>query len=516
MKRVKNKLITTLLAVTMAFSLTACGISQDNLDSAVTPLSEQITTINATLTEMQTLDTTLDGYIDTLESKVTTLETDLTAVNTALESLEENSATKTALLETKTALESEINTIKADITALKAKDTELDDKITALQTALSTEITDTETWIEETFATKTACDNLKTEINTSIATLQTKMDGLEDSIDNLETTVYGLQQDIDDLKNRIDELEKVINCMASGTHTLEKYVDNGDKTHSPACENCGYVDITTKERHYDYIDENCKCSVCGKEHYLPLADEGLCYCDYCKKYIHDLDENCVCVICSCPIHTVDSTTGICSVCNTFGAAASITVEGEKTYYSIFDEAIAYANGKDGTVIVIENDCSAEYSYPYVGFTSGSVTVDLNGKTIDAVENYVLFTEGGSVTIRDSVGGGKTNGQLGGQEGSLIIESGKYARIDYGGNITITGGEFVLVTVRGEGTTKAVSGGSFEKIGVYKNFGTFADILEDGYCFYDSDGNVVDISNVELDGYYYYLYNVTVGAKQSNK
>ena len=61
----------------MAFSLTACGVSQDNLDSAVTPLSEQITTINTTLTEMQTLDTTLDGYIDTLESKVTTLETDL-------------------------------------------------------------------------------------------------------------------------------------------------------------------------------------------------------------------------------------------------------------------------------------------------------------------------------------------------------------------------------------------------------------------------------------------------------
>ena len=35
MKRAKNKIITTLLAVAMAFSLTACGVSQDNLDSAV-------------------------------------------------------------------------------------------------------------------------------------------------------------------------------------------------------------------------------------------------------------------------------------------------------------------------------------------------------------------------------------------------------------------------------------------------------------------------------------------------
>ena len=224
MKRNKTitKLLAILIAVTMAFSLTACGVSQDNLDRAVTPLSEQITTINETLTEMQTLDTTLDGYIDTLETKVTTLETDLTAVNTTLESLEENSATKTALLETKTALESEINTIKADITALKAKDTELDGKITALQTALSTEITDTKTWIEETFATKTACDTLKAEINTSIATLQGKIDGLETSVATLNTTVTALQKQVEENTNKIEELENRINCL-EGKHEAETF-----------------------------------------------------------------------------------------------------------------------------------------------------------------------------------------------------------------------------------------------------------------------------------------------------
>ncbi len=228
MTRAKNKIITTLLAVSIAFSLTACGVSQDNLDSAVTPLSEQITTINATLTEMQTLDTTLDGYIDTLESKVATLETDLTAVNTTLETLEENSATKTALLETKTALESEIAKIKADITALKAKDTELDGKITELETALSTEITDTETWIEETFATKSACDTLKTEINASITELQGKIDGLETSVETLNTAVTALQeqveqnkQDIDDLKNTVNDLQIRINCL-EGKHVINE------------------------------------------------------------------------------------------------------------------------------------------------------------------------------------------------------------------------------------------------------------------------------------------------------
>ena len=224
MKRNKTitKLLAILIAVTMAFSLTACGVSQDNLDSAVTPLSEQITTINTTLTEMQTLDTTLDGYIDTLESKVTTLETDLTAVNTTLESLEENSATKTALWETKTTLETEINAIKTDITALKAKDAELDGKITELQTALSTEITDTKTWIEETFGTKTACDTLKTEINTSIATLQGKIDGLETSIETLNTAVTALQTQVEENTNKIEELEIRINCL-EGKHVTETF-----------------------------------------------------------------------------------------------------------------------------------------------------------------------------------------------------------------------------------------------------------------------------------------------------
>ncbi len=215
-----TKVFAILLCVCMSFGLTACA-NQEDIDSSVTPLSEQITTINATLTEMQTLDTTLDGYIDTLETKVATLETDLTAVNTTVETLEENSATKTALLETKTALESEINTIKADITVLKAKDTELDGKITELQTALSAEIADTETWIEDTFATKTAFDTLKTEINTSLATLQGKIDGLETSVDMLNTTVTALQTQVEENTKKLEEFEIRINCL-EGKHVINE------------------------------------------------------------------------------------------------------------------------------------------------------------------------------------------------------------------------------------------------------------------------------------------------------
>ena len=118
MKKIRTTtLIALLLCVCTVFGLTACT-GQEDIDNAVMPLSEQMTTVNATLAEMRTLDTTLNGHIDALEAKAATLEAALSAVNTTLEALEESSATKAALLETKTALEGEINTVKADITAL--------------------------------------------------------------------------------------------------------------------------------------------------------------------------------------------------------------------------------------------------------------------------------------------------------------------------------------------------------------------------------------------------------------
>ena len=232
----------------------------------------------------------------------------------------------------------------------------------------------------------------------------------------------------------------IITTEAKETHTLEKGIDNGDGTHSPACQYCDYVDTATTEEHSDYIDENC-----------------------------------ICTVCSLAVHTVDSTTGICSVCGDFAAAASITVDGVKTYYATFDEAIAYANGKDGTVMVIENDCYI--TNVYLRFTSGNVTIDLNGKTIDSTSNYSIPVNGATVTIRDSVGGGKTLETVGGWSGTLIIEGGTHSYISNPKNLIITGGEFASVTSTIEDTV-TISGGSFEKIGVNSRMGTLADMLAD--------------------------------------
>ncbi len=302
-----------------------------------------------------------------------------------------------------------------------------------------------------------------------------------------------------------------ITCSVCGTvtteakeaHTLERYVDNGNDTHSLACQYCDYVD--RREPHI--MDENCKCSVCGTEqHYVPGADWGDCLCHYCMEMIHNLDENCVCRVCSLSVHTVNSTTGICLACNNFTAAASVTVDGVKAYYAIFDEAIACANGKDGALIVIENDCENQTNI--TKFTSGSVTIDLNGKTIGLMFDYCIPIDGATVIVRDSVGGGKAL-RITGWSGTLIIEDGIHEEVYAPDNLVITGGEFTNVYVNSYKEAVALSGGSYEAIHVIQTH-SFAAILEDGYCFYDEEGNVVDVSTIEIVNGYYHLYNVTVG------
>ncbi len=247
---------------------------------------------------------------------------------------------------------------------------------------------------------------------------------------------------------------------ANENHTFERYVDNGYGTHSHICENCDYVDTERKQ-----------------------------------------------------IHTVNSTTGICSVCNAFAAAVSITVGSEKTYYATLDEAIVYANNNNDTVIVIENDCGKmDASWKFI---SGSVTIDLNGKTISNMTGtHSLSIDGATVRICDSVGGGKTLGMVSGWSGTLIIEGGTHSSVLSPESLIITSGEFASVSVTID-KTATISGGSFEQIGVYSGMGTLADILADGYCFYDSERNVLDVSQIELDESWYYVYNVTVGAIQQS-
>lgn len=262
-------------------------------------------------------------------------------------------------------------------------------------------------------------------------------------------------------------------------HASTEFTDNSNGTHTGKCV-CG-VEVT-------------------EEHKFTCADNG--------NGTHT--EKCVCGEEVIGVHTMSSKTGACTICNALVAAASITIDTVKTYYFTFEEAVAYANGKDGTVIVVENDCTVNGS---VDFESGSVTIDLNGKAIGSTYNYIFHRADGSITIRDSVGGGRT---VQGVDGStVIIEGGTHAGTVSGRNLIVTGGNFAYVRIS-EGDSATISGGSFEDIGIIRSVGTLADMLADGYCFYDKEGNVVDVSTIQTDKYgWYNLYNVTVGAIKEN-
>lgn len=142
------------------------------------------------------------------------------------------------------------------------------------------------------------------------------------------------------------------------------------------------------------------------------------------------------------------------------------------------------------------------------FESGSVTIDLNGKTVDSKTNTIFHNAGGSITIRDSVGGGKTLQRVWGT--TVIIEGGTHEGNVTADELTITGGHFAYVAVT-TGETATISGGSFERIRIFSGVGTLDVMLADGYCFYDKDGNVVDTSTIQAVSAWYDLYNVTVGA-----
>lgn len=150
-KTLSLTLMTLLLCVCMVFGFTGC-VNQEDINTAIAPISEQITAINTSIDDLKAVDTALDGYIDALETKVTELE-----------------ASDTATAE-------EITAVKSAIEALKTKDTELEGKITTLENHVNTELSETEDWAEATFATLAQYAEIQTEISNIKKTLTTLVD----------------------------------------------------------------------------------------------------------------------------------------------------------------------------------------------------------------------------------------------------------------------------------------------------------------------------------------------------
>ena len=257
-------------------------------------------------------------------------------------------------------------------------------------------------------------------------------------------------------------------------------------------ENCKCTECGTEGHQFD---DNCVCTACGRQHDLSPSD---CKCYLCGETYHNMNDFCTCDTCGKSLHEIDTATGICSICNTMGAAASITDGGVKTYYALIDDAIKVGAGK---TIVLENNCKRQDIA--VSFQSGTYIIDLNGFNYDCGSNIALRPNNNNthITVRDSKGGG-------GMKSSGIKSSVTSTR----GTVVIEGGNFDIANFSlSDGAQLIIYGGSFEQVYINDYYGTLEDVLPEGYCFYDAEGNVVDVAaETENKGGFLYLYNVTVG------
>ena len=195
---------------------------------------------------------------------------------------------------------------------------------------------------------------------------------------------------------------------------------------------------------------------------------------------------------------MDPETGICDICNTMGAAASITEDGVTTYYAVIDDAIKAGVGK---TIVLERDCIREDIM--VEFARGTYIIDLNGFNYNSGSNIAIRPRNSDthITIRDSKGGGGMKGY--GMNSSVTAIQ---------GTVVIEGGSFDVANFSlSDGAQLILYGGSFAEVFINDYYGTLEDVLPEGYCFYDAEGNVVDpaTESVNNNGFLR-LYNVTVG------
>lgn len=124
----------------------------------------------------------------------------------------------------------------------------------------------------------------------------------------------------------------------------------------------------------------------------------------------------------------------------------------------------------------------------------------------------VFVIGASVTIKDSVGGGKITAlQL--RDGIMNIENGLFGEVFLSGGVcTVVEGEFDLFSAT-TGSSVQIAGGSYKEVEVYKTIGTHDALLTEGYCFYDTQGNAIDISSIEQVNGWHEIVNVTVNEVQ---
>lgn len=555
-----KKLLVILIVLVAIFTLSCCEKVEKAVEEATAPLRDSVTALEEAKKALETEKASVEAEKTALEREKAELEADKAALEREKAELESQ---KAALEADKAAQADKIEELEADKAAKTDEIEELEAEIEAKEKELAALRECIATGhIYDEFAFAIVPDHSGSVTGTAVCT---RCNHVESQLGSWQWGDYGavlVFTGIFDLTE--EELSEKATMAVSCSHTII----NGNTwnsltfksvihTHNVDPIDCRCTDC------YEYfhaeivdcqctqcgvylheLDENCVCTLCGGEHYFKI--KGACFCYSCYKWLHDFDENCRCKVCAAESHTfdsncvctacgrqhdlspsscecylcggtyhnmndfctcetcgkstheIDTATGICSICNTMGAAASITDGGVKTYYALIDDAIKVGAGK---TIVLENNCKRQDIA--VSFQSGTYIIDLNGFNYDSGSNIALRPNNSNthITVRDSKGGG-------GMKGSAVKSSVTSIR----GTVVIEGGSFDVANFSlSDGAQLIIYGGSFDEVYMNDYYGTLENVLPEGYCFYDVEGNVVDVAAETVNkGGFLYLYNVTVG------
>ena len=163
-------------------------------------------------------------------------------------------------------------------------------------------------------------------------------------------------------------------------------------------------------------------------------------CPYCGK--------------KCGHGNIDQTTGLCPDCG-YQKAASLTVDGNTTFFDTFPNAAAAAYGENGALLTLLKDEVMQNGVSS-SFGGGKITVDWNGHTLSSKSwSSAISLDGAELTLRDSSG---TNaGGIAAQNAEAIYVG--------GGSLTIESGTYASQVLIPSGTaTVKISGGIFKNDG----------------------------------------------------
>ena len=160
---------------------------------------------------------------------------------------------------------------------------------------------------------------------------------------------------------------------------------------------------------------------------------------------------------------------------TANASASLTVDGTKTHYGTFEDALTAAQEQGGTLTLLNNVNLVAQVY----VNSGTFTLDLNGHTLTSADFNTMIVRGGSLTIQDSAG----NGELGNNSKDDT------AVWCCGGTVTVLSGSITSKLVWESGTV-SLQGGAFRSL--KRTDGSWLSAIPEEKAL-ERDGQITDAS-----------------------